>query len=190
MDYVNRLIIATGGKESKQFVYVTDTKIPESLRYHTTEGIPLEITEKINLDLKNTTKAYPDFMGATEHVPIVSEKFKQLLESLPDSKYFQFFECALPNGKADQNYYYLNILENIECLDREKSECRFDEDNPKIVWRIFKLVMKMDKVTDRNLFRMQEYKSSIFISPFLENKLKEENITGYKIGDSENLIDD
>jgi|GEM_PF-1704821 len=190
MNYLNRLCIHSGGKDGKQFVYVTDEKFPESLRYDITDGIPLEIPEKITLDLKNTTKIYPDFMGSTEHFPIVSEKLKQLLESLPDSEHLQFFECELTNGKTDKKYYYLNILHNIECLDREQSECRFDEDNPEIVWRIFKLVMKMDKVADRNIFRMQEYKSSIFISSFLEKRLKEENITGYKTGESEDLRED
>ncbi len=190
MNYLNRLCIYSGGIDGKEFAYVSDEEYPSKLRYKITDGIMLEIHEKIILTLKNITKKHPDFIGSTEHFPIVSEKFKKILESLPDKNNFQFFECVLKDSDSKMKYFYLNILNNIECLDRENSVCRFDEDDPSIIWRIFKLAMKMDKIEGRNLFRMQEFKSSILVSPFLEKLIKEEGITGYKIGNTENLIED
>ncbi len=59
---------------------------------------------------------YPHFV-----VPVISQKAKELLES-QISEYVQIF--PLETGKLGQ-YYFLNILNVLDCLDREKSEIEY-----------------------------------------------------------------
>ena len=78
-------------------------------------------------------------------VPAMSQAAKDLLEPQL-SEYVQFF--PLDVGKRGQ-YYFLNIFNVIDCLDKEKSEFRYLSSSSEIIFEIKKWKFN-DKLTNEN----------------------------------------
>lgn len=136
---------------------------------------------------KSSIKELPDYMEGNL-LPVVTEKVKKILSSLPDSRYFEFI--ALKSNTLEK-VWLVNLLENIKCFDWEKSEYstfpETDGINFDMPDRITKLSLKTEVIGNRNLFRMYESSIHIFISDYLENLFNQNNVKGFKIVRNLNL---
>ena len=132
---------------------------------------------------------YPDFPMADTFIPIVSDRFKKLLSNLPDHKYLEFVPIKIsPKRQNITKYFALNILENIPCFDWDKSQYnKFSDDflkkNPSLSSRpaqIDKLVFVTALLANRNIFRMAESPTPIFVSDYLKKMIEDDGLIGIK----------
>jgi len=122
-----------------------------------------------------------DFVNNVMAFLIVSDEIKTIVEGEACSG-LEFLPIKILNHKhriASDTYWVINIIKQIECVDRDKSD--FDEDivDPDLIEGFRKLVLKddMDKIQE-SIFRMKEQPRFIVFSENLVNKLKEKNVTG------------
>ena len=112
-------------------------------------------------------------------VPIVSERLKNLLEQQFEKELFEFcginvFKSADP---ANQKYYAFNILENMDCFDKENSVYNTFEGST-VINSIAKLVLKEEMLSRRNIFRITPIRTAIFVNQKFKQAIEENNITG------------
>lgn len=141
----------------------------------------LNYNQPIAIEFKRLSAKTVDYCELSG-LPIVSEKLKNILSSSSDCDYLEFIPVSTNLGK-EYPYYLLNILENIKCMNWEKSEFttfpkREDaskSDRPDVITN---LVLNEDKINGRNIFRMYEARTNIFISNQLALEFVKNKITG------------
>lgn len=145
----------------------------------TTEPLP-EATLK-----RKKGKKLDILIGATEIV--ISQKFKDLLEQFEEDKGFLEFIPINFNNVIEKDkitpYYFLNILENIEAFDFEKSEytqlpADIFPDQQHLVQEVKTLFVKEEKIGTRNIFRLKEFAIPVYISEKLKNSVEEAGLEG------------
>lgn len=151
------------------------------------EAIKLEFAGKIITDIgapfiqfRAKTAKMTDYVGGIGHFTIISNRFKEILAALPDSQYMQFIPCQSNYSKASEQFWVLNLLELVDCFDWENSEYikRTKHINPSEFWpdEVTRVEMRADKIGDRNIFRMLDSPTNIFISKYLENIILEKKL--------------
>lgn len=145
------------------------------------EGVFIENIGDPTIKFRNKKAKMTDYIMGIGRFPIVSTRFKDLLSSLPDSKYIQFIKCKSNYAKQTEEFWIMNLLELVDCFDWEKSEYvkRTKYINPDEFWPddITKVEMIDEKTNGRNIFRVLDFPTDIFISKqlealILENKIK------------------
>ena len=130
---------------------------------------------KLFVDIKRPD--FPDYLGNSLSFPIISRKLLDLIES--DIKNdCQIIEAPLyfkESGKKINDYYVLNILSLIDCLDEKKSEL-LDFMNKKIVQELYVSPEKIPQ--NKNIFRVKYYTDDIVVSEKLFNKIIESKVVG------------
>ena len=126
---------------------------------------------------------FTDFPIGGTVLPLVSEKFRQLLENGEDCNHLEFLPIEYGNNEqVPPKYWLMNILNNISCFDWEHSVyTRYPDSMKELAGRpetVDKLVIDESKVNGRNIFRIKELPTNIFISKALKNKLQKEKISG------------
>ncbi|MBU3661259.1 MAG: hypothetical protein FGM14_15410 [Flavobacteriales bacterium] len=152
------------------------------------DGKLISLKETPFIHFENLKKQPLDFLTDYGFRPIVSLKMKQILEDQKDD--FPYLQFIPLKSKLKKEYFFLQILENIHCFDWEKSEyTRHPEflGLENIPDKVSKLVMHHEKIGTRNIFRMAEKSTKIFVSDSLANILTANNITGMRITKSPNL---
>jgi hypothetical protein len=154
------------------------------------DGKKIDVSTPIRAKLKNNKANFPDLLIGATSLPIVSEKLKEILldNSFPEKMEFIPIIIDLPVQKS---YYVLNILDNLKCFDWKNAE--YDDfpeflkeelphlsDKPET---INKLVLNESKIEKRNLFRMYEQPTSVFISSQLKEEFKKNNVTGCRFAE-------
>lgn len=145
------------------------------------EGVLIEDIGDPTIKFRNKKAKITDYIMGIGRFPIVSTRFKDLLSSLPDSEYIQFIKCKSNYFKQTEEFWMMNILELVDCFDWEKSEYtkRTKYSNPNEFWPddVTKVEMIDEKTNGRNIFRVLDFPTYIFISKqlealILENKIK------------------
>ncbi|MGB8454762.1 MAG: DUF1629 domain-containing protein [Anaerocolumna sp.] len=125
------------------------------------EWEPLEYTKYIdekNLPLGDKPSAGPNF-------PIVSLKAVECLKEVLGENVE-----ILPVYIDGQEFYLINKLEVLDCLDYEKSEIEYFSGEPKRIMEIVKYSFIEQKLKGKNIFRIKEQKKA---GPFVTDKFKE-----------------
>ncbi len=122
---------------------------------------PLEYTKyKAHKDLPLSDKP-----SAGPNFPIVSLKaVKYLKEVLGENVEI------LPVYIDEQEFFLINKLEVLDCLDYEKSEIEYFSGEPKRIMEIVKYSFIEQKLKGKNIFRIKEQKKT---GPFVTDKFKE-----------------
>lgn len=162
-------------------LYYTDidniNKEAEKLEF---EGVLIEDIGDPTIKFRNKKAKITDYIMGIGRFPIVSTRFKDLLSSLPDSEYIQFIKCKSNYFKQTEEFWMMNILELVDCFDWEKSEYvkRTKYSNPNEFWPddVTKVEIIDEKTNGRNIFRVLDFPTYIFISKQLEGLILENKI--------------
>ncbi len=116
---------------------------------------------------KGKNRTIPDVIFGTFSNVIISDSFKDVLKNV-DSSNLQFLDCKLIDLEDQikpQNLTYLNFLNNLSCLDRNKSTYEKFHPEYDIITKINKLVLDKSSIpSDRHIFRLEENSPIILFS--------------------------
>ncbi len=184
-----------GQKFNEGDLYIKDTDYNrKTFQKIINRGRPIKEQFDISIRLKSKKCNYIDFPMSLSSLNFVSDRFKNLLESLPDKDYLEFFPVKIEGvEKPKSNYWVINILDNIKCFDWEESKYTKFPDNESykdlqsIPEKIIKLKLKQETIGERNIFRMYESATLIFVSSFLKEQMEKEELKGMTFLPSEDF---
>lgn len=127
-----------------------------------------------------------DYVVSDMGCPIISERFKQFLDSLGIDN-IQYFEAAiieLEGEPAKSGYYAANIIGLIDCIDRDASDMDAEPDKDgelTVIFGIEKLVLKDNIAYQGYLFRAAHFTRLILVDEFLKQQIEESPLTGIRL---------
>ena len=121
-----------------------------------------------------------DYLPNPLSLPIVSGRFLRLIEARAERDVdIQVIEAPLiaeGTGRPISNFYVLNLLKHINCMNIEASDVVMDEG---VVDAVFQYVFDVSKIPeDLHIFRPREYPYSIVLSDELARDLEDKNLSG------------
>lgn len=123
---------------------------------------------------------FEDYLNNTLTLPLISEKFKGVLESLGVTG-VQYFPIAIKNSKTKEHlvtYWLVNILNLPDALDLNLSRYReFYEDVNKVMGLTHPVLIG-EKIKDQDILRVQKARVGIFVSKKLKDKITRAKLTG------------
>jgi hypothetical protein len=121
----------------------------------------------------------PDYVSGTNSFPIISEKFKKIVEQSDfNLEFFKVQLLSMGKDELDKNFFFFNILDNVSCFDFEKSVYMTLPSALKVPLKIKKFALLEDQIGDRSIFRIKESRSNIIIREDIKIEMEKENITG------------
>lgn len=176
-------ILAAHHKEAD--IYLNDADYSKYIGDNIFKGNPLgQKAGKIIIKAKSKKGKQTDFPMSSFTLPVISGKLKNILEENENVGNLEFLPLTIRNLDNQTNEYWgLNILNNIKCFDWENSKYEkfppelFPEltDRPS---KIFQLKIKADAINSRNIFRMYEAPVEIFVSSKLRTAIEKANLSG------------
>lgn len=149
----------------------------------------LDISEKRTLCFRKPIPRKPvlaDYNFLGENCPVVSERFKNLLESF-ELKDIQFLPAIVQDkdGVEHDGYYILHICNLIPCMDKEKSKWTPSDTKPGKAYEIEELILNneaLDEIPsdERLVFALWENILKVFFHKSVVDKILETNMTGLK----------
>ena len=145
----------------------------EGLMYHF-EGIDYLYTEPdlpvMSQRMLSVLRSVRDFPHQV--IPMTIEDVEVTSESFPES-----------SGKVSTDYVAVQLLEQLDILDREKSDYDTYEDNPNKIEYINKLVLNVPESGLPPIFRITDKPTYLYVSPEAKAALEEAEITGIRFVD-------
>jgi hypothetical protein len=110
-------------------------------------------------------------------IPLVSKRWKDIFSDL-DMKDFQFLDVIIKDKSGNENneFFALNILHILPCLDKKKSIFEVDEDND---YEIKKLYIIPDSLQGHFIIRMEEDTSYIIITEDFKKRCETNKLKGF-----------
>lgn len=144
------------------------------------EGIFIENIGDPVITFRSKSAKLTDYIMGIGWFPIVSTRFKEILSALPDSEYIQFIKCHSNYSKPTEEFWIMNILDLVDCFDWEKSDYtkHAKYSNPNEFWPddITRVELIDEKTNGRNIFRVLDFPTNIFISKHLEKIILEKKL--------------
>ena len=134
-----------------------------------------------------------DYILSNPNLPIMSKRMLSVLESVKDFPH-QTIPVTIedtvlvtdedgksrPSGKVNTDYVAVQLLEQLDIFDREKSVYKPSVLNPDRVGRIRKLVLKVPEEGLPPIFRIKDNRTYLYVSPEAKTALEEAGITGIR----------
>jgi hypothetical protein len=136
------------------------------------EGISL-IDSKIEIELKKNKGEVRNYIGNLYSLPIVSELIAKTIMN-HNFNDIELIEVKV-NMKTDLKYYFLNILNVIDCIDLEKSIYKLYVPEIILFDSINKLVIDTAKIKN-DIFRIKGVLYKIIVSERLKIELENLNL--------------
>jgi hypothetical protein len=113
----------------------------------------------------------------TFDAPLVSHKFKSILEEFCGKDEIQFVEAVIidKNNNKNDNFFALNILNSTESLDKERSVYEVDEDG---FYTIKKAFYTSNSLDNKSIARMKEHNSYIIVTEEFKKRCEEVGLKG------------
>ncbi|WNG52187.1 hypothetical protein F0U60_02725 [Archangium minus] len=125
----------------------------------------------------------PDLVSNTESIALVSSKLKGLLEQHSGAR-IEFLPASIANHKgrvAAKDYFIANVLDHVDCVDKEHSEVEELNPDPTLLSGLFRLQVLQDRIPpEAKLFRLKTMPSAILIRDDLRALLDAEHLTGIR----------
>jgi hypothetical protein len=165
-------------------------EIPDSLRpkkWRISKGLPMEhrYPPDVVLKMERAHKGLvvPDMVSNTERIALVSPKLKGLLEQHSGAR-IEFLPVSIANNKgriAVKDYFIANVLDHVDCIDKERSEVEELNPDPTLLSGLFRLQVLQDRIPpEAKMFRLKTMPSAILIRDDLRTLLDTENLTGIR----------
>lgn len=142
----------------------------------------------MNKDLYTTQlwgKKYTDFHYGVAFAIYINEKIVSCLKAVGETN-FQLIPIVVYPG--EKPYYILNILNIIDCVDRENSIFRLiteGDERPDLLGEFYtfdKMILDRTKVPkDVRIFRLKGYNLPVFVTKELAEEFKKQNIQGFTL---------
>lgn len=122
-----------------------------------------------------------DFTISYLDVPVVNSRCREAIE-LCCAERVQFIPAKIKDARDD--YYVLNILDALACVDESKSEFMkwtIEDDAPEMLGRyrmISRLAIDDSKAMGRNIFRISGWEVAIVVSGLLKQALDQQAVNG------------
>ncbi|MBE4748373.1 hypothetical protein G4177_09355 [Corallococcus sp. ZKHCc1 1396] len=125
----------------------------------------------------------PDLVSTTERIAIVSNKLKGLLEQHSGAR-IEFLPASIANHKgriAAKDYFIANVLDHVDCVDKERSEVEELHPDPTLLSGLFRLQVLQEPIPpEAKLFRLKTMPPAILIRDDLRALLDAESLTGIR----------
>ncbi|MFD2909212.1 Imm43 family immunity protein [Flavobacterium ardleyense] len=112
----------------------------------------------------------------TFNTPLVSKKFADFFKDLN----LQFINITIidKQGNSNNDYYILNVLDVVSCMDSEKSIVEIKKYGSANIMTIKKLYIIPDSLNNLSIIRMEEKKSYIIITEEFKKRCEEAGLKG------------
>ncbi len=131
----------------------------------------------------DSTKLY-DFVDNLSSVFIVSHKVKRIIEEL-DIESVEFLQLTLFDHKmnpANKEYYIMNLVGGIDCIDMDKSEYKMNRLVKGRIKFLDKLVLDESKIpTEAKIFRLSAKPNEYIIHDDVRKTFEQNGITNFKL---------
>jgi hypothetical protein len=109
-------------------------------------------------------------------IPLVIKKWKDTFRDL-DEKEFQLLDVIIKDKQGNENrdFFALNILHILPCLDKKKSIFEVDEDGD---YDIKKFYIIPDDLQNHSIIRMKEHTSYIIVTEDFKKRCDEAYLKG------------
>lgn len=116
-----------------------------------------------------------DFVHGESAAPFVSERAKKVLEPLVGNA-VQFW----PIGRIkDSDFYILNVIRILDCLDVDQSKISYASDVPGKVLGVQKAIFDFTKVPrDAVIFKISQYPRPIYVTDAFVDCIRKNRLTG------------
>jgi hypothetical protein len=173
-----RLQRAHNDPEMHVMGFVIDNEIFEQ----GTDGVSLASYPIPELQFVDRDETKTDFLTGFSVYYVVSSRLRKVIEESGLEPNLEFIEI-IANGKRQEEYWFMNPINSIDCLDLNLSEYTT---NPSFlgpiagkVAKISKFVIDAPKVENRHLFRPVDNQVAVLISEKMVQLFQSHNITGY-----------
>jgi len=131
-------------------------------------------------EVRGKTLRLKDFVGWMFQVPVCSERAKLALEPII-SHCAEFLPLILIRGI---NYYAINVVKVVDCLDKKRSEVAYYDHNPKKIMAIHSYVFLKNKIENVPIFKVPELDSStVFVTQKFVDVIIANKLTGVSFAD-------
>lgn len=116
----------------------------------------------------------------TYNAPLVSKRLKNNFEDLENDKQIQFINVAISDKKGNINndYYLLNVLKVVPCMDMEKSIYDLKTYGKTAVTQIKKLYIISNGLKNYDIIRMKEKKAYIIVTEEFKKRCEATKLKG------------
>lgn len=128
-----------------------------------------------DINVLGKSKKLKDVISWMHKAPVLSERAKDILAPLI-SPYAEFLPLIVLYGN---NYYALNVVNLVECLDYERSEILFAPDEPSRILSISRTYFIENKLDTSPIFKISEWPSYVFVRRSFMDKVLENHLTGF-----------
>lgn len=118
--------------------------------------------------------AFSDAPGLLAHLPVFSEKAIGVL-----NKFLENTCEVLPLENSEDNFYAINIMTVLECIDYEKSEYKLFKDGKRIM-RFKKYSFIKNEIQDQHIFKIKdEPLGNPFVSDEFRDMVMSSKLSGF-----------
>ena len=166
-------------KFSRDTLSVSESELPVKLTNAVVSGQAVgRVAGRPAVFFSNKLMRPVDLVGGLVHVPIVSPKMRAVVEGLGESLEFTPVKVVCKKDDSIQyDYEILNVLNNLDAFDREKSVYRRVGDL-RILPSVDKLVLKESEIGSRSLFRLSAFPGLLICSGEARSALEAAGLTG------------
>lgn len=165
----------------------TLTLVNESgFRYHQTHFVGKPMAHgwrPPKFSIMGASRPVRDFVSWSLSAPVVSGRAKDCLEAVI-GPFVEFLPFATIKGKL---LYAVNVIEVIDCLDRQASDLTYSPDEPGYVIGVGKYVFDKSKVRPVPIFKVPET-MDLFVSDVFAQTVVDHKLTGAGFDDPENIL--
>jgi hypothetical protein len=130
-----------------------------------------------------TSTVLTDSLHNTDHLLVVSKRLKEFLQSA-GVRQVEFLKVGIRNHKnktVPDQYYIMNLLEPVDCLDRAASKAKTSPINKDRIASIKKLVLKPSAIeSDRRIFRIANFPNAHLVRRDLAEDITKQGFTGIR----------
>lgn len=132
------------------------------------DGVSLK-NKDVSIVLKKHKGNARNMIGNLYSLPVISEPIADvLMKNCPDE--IELFEVKI-DMKISSRYYFVNILNIVDCIDLEKSVYTLFTPNALVFKTIDKLVFATEKI-NKDIFRIKGVRTKIIISEKIKGEIE------------------
>lgn len=182
-------VLKTGSLQNGVYLSAVPPNGPDGFEYW--DGISLikkfpassEAQMGFSDDYPDAIKLY-DFVTNIDDLFIVSKKVKEIIEglSVDNMEYFQLTLFDHQMKIAATDYYILNLVGSIDCIDMDETVCVMERLLKGRISDIDNLVLDESKIPpDAKMFRLANKPEEYIVSDAVRKVFEENGITNFKL---------